>query len=1316
MDDRSDDNDGHESGDSVGDWSDDSVGLESEDSDDPRLKLAKMMVTHQVDEDRVAAIEDARAAKLYRNRSCTELEAEAEEKAFVDAHGEDAFRDARRTTNMFVDDEAESGDDVGDETDVHGRLPIDECAGPVQERTEGAAYLDDLARYYEEIIKQGKSKFERRVGDGDWPENWKSTRPGYYEENDATTEESAANQRHAKYVDLERLATSFQTHRCNACCFKTGTKHCRFHYPKPIIVATGFKDGVLYGKRLESRCNNHNETILSVLRSNHDVKLLTTGVDSKATIFYITDYVTKSELSHIQSVTLLKVAIDKLDENKYDRPTPQVDGFNEAENKARQRLFTILQVMDTDVERSGQWCTLVLLGMPLEYKSHTFRSFNTRSFILHCQQAHANEVTVVDDFEESATPIINIDDPDAAVEFTNAFCDYDLRSSVETIRLYPRTSATHLYSPFEETITNSSFEVEVAQLSPYEYTSRVTKLKMNDPTAKKRPANHVRYHPTHPQHDTHVQILRDVSNPRIPSPIPVLLGFSIPLREEDPERYGLSLLSLLTPYDSSCNLKEANQTWIDAFDKYMRQIEIVDPHRWARTMEIIENMNSITSGRGQQLVERVERERLKQAQGLAKPSDIDGPNDFGGVADDDFNNAPDSMNGQMLSEFVYESLPEDGPLAGLPNKLNDSVMDLYSEVHPSVDKVCESLMNKAGPTGPSNESESNANDERLKGLARDYTAILQAAKDATHNTPVRETITVPPDWVRSIISTEGLDDKQRAAFLTIAMHIIQMELWEINQALPTFGEAMEKPEQMIFYLGGEGGTGKSKVLLAFTNFLLKLKLRHALRIAAVTGVAAGHVGGSTIDSLFGFGPQDKDNTVTPANDRLRKKFASASILFIDEVSMIGCKEVHKISQRLMEIKGNKEKFGGLTVILAGDFYQLQPIGSTPLFQSPLANRDENLTKASQGYLTFQQVTHAIFLEKQYRMAGDPVYKSFVSRYRHGEQRPKEDEKYLRERLLTPNNTLQTGHLKDCPEDPVIIVDGNGLRYRINLKKATALAKATKQKLLFSVAIDKCGTHVLTNPIRYELLTMGDGCNSGYGAGLLPLVLGMPVMLKNNIGTELCLANGTIGVVIQIDVDYREVVDYNDLATPHYLRYQPTVYVHFKEAESLFHLEGLPKGVLPMNKNFGYQSRKMSFLFRKKMKGVDVRATITRKQLWILPAFAITVNSSQGRSLHSAIIDLSEQKQDRAERAYVKLSRLMRGKFLAIQGTWSRLMWKAKPNEAMIQYVQQKLLSKEKNTLANVPTPRNVMKALAKRNTSINNNRRNNGGRVAVPVK
>ncbi len=80
-------------------------------------------------------------------------------------------------------------------------------------------------------------------------------------------------------------------------------------------------------KRLDTNCNNYNRAIMSVLRNNHDVKFLTTGVDSKATIFYITDYVTKSELSHIQTVTLLKEGIDKIDANVYGKVTPHKKDF-----------------------------------------------------------------------------------------------------------------------------------------------------------------------------------------------------------------------------------------------------------------------------------------------------------------------------------------------------------------------------------------------------------------------------------------------------------------------------------------------------------------------------------------------------------------------------------------------------------------------------------------------------------------------------------------------------------------------------------------------------------------------------------------------------------------------------------------------------------------------------------------------------------------------------------------------------------------------------------------------------------------------------
>ena len=1177
--------------------------------------------------------------------------------------------------NEFVDDYASDEDEAepapcGDPPDSAPELCLP-CTP--QTRAEGEAYLEALTRFTESIVSESYHR-HGRSGPLDFPEEWKSGRPTYYNDSDLDPE----LQVQAKNLDLDRLTRSFQSHNCNACCFKTGTKYCRFHYPKAIILATGFKDGILYGQRLDTNCNNHNKAMLSVLRSNQDIKWLSTGVDAKATIFYITDYVTKSELSHIQTVTLLKIALDKIDEDKYGKGTPQAAGLNDAENIARQRLFTFLNTMDTDVERSGQWCTLVLLGLPLEYKSHAFRHFNTMSFCRHVQLANATNDDGEDDFEEDATPIINLKDPDAPVTFTNQFGDYHNRIEVKTDRLFPRTDALHLRTPYDETSNNTSQEIEVAQMDPYQYVSRVTKVPLPKPVPDKMPANHVRFPSDHPQHATHVQVVHDDSNPRIPSPIPVMPGFVLPLRTEDPEKYGLTLLSLLTPYDDPSELKDENSTWIDSFDKYMGQIEVLDPHRFSRTTEIITNMTCITSGRGAQLVERIERERLRQEQELI-PSVADGPNDYE-PGDDDFNSDPTPLDGPAVPSSVYDSLPRRGPLSVMKNSDLSASIDLYSSVHPSVDKLAKSLPKNPRPTQASDVAQISLEKIVLQNQSKQFAKLLMEAKNLTYKAADPGSLPVDRHWIKNIVLENDLDTEQEAAFLTMAMHVLEVRLWELSQSDDLDGVRPTKPSQMIFYMGGEGGTGKSKVLLVFTTFLTHLKLRHTLRIGAPTGVAAGYVNGSTIDSMLNF---SNESTMAPVTDTLRKKFATASILFLDEISMLGCAKLQRISTRLSAIKDVKEPFGGMTVILAGDFYQLQPIGGCPLFRAPAVTQAKNFTIAMQGYMTFLKVTHVVFLTNQYRMAKDPSYKDFVNRYRHGEQDPVKDEAYLKKRQITADNPLRTGHLKKSPEDPVIIVDGNKDRYTINIKKAEALANATGQKLLYSVAEDRCSTNKLTATSRYDLLVMGDGGNTQYLAGVLPLVIGMPAMLKHNIGTEMRLANGTIGTIVKIILDPREEVDYSDLTTPHYLRYQPTLHVHFPGSD--FQLDGLPPNVLPINNTFGVQSRTASFTYTKSIQGVKVKMNITRKQLWILPAFAITHYTSQGRSVDAAIIDLSKTTADQAEAPYVKLSRLRTGKFLGIQGDWLPTVWETKPDAVMTKYISNKLKTKERKTLANVPS-------------------------------
>ena len=153
---------------------------------------------------------------------------------------------------------------------------------------------------------------------------------------------------------------------------------------------------------------------------------------------------------------------------------------------------------------------------------------------------------------------------------------------------------------------------------------------------------------------------------------------------------------------------------------------------------------------------------------------------------------------------------------------------------------------------------------------------------------------------------------------------------------------------------------------------------------------------------------------------------------------------------------------------------------------------------------------------------DPVHKEFVEKFRHGTC-TEDDVKYLQDIQLT-NDTVKRNIDKDTKE-PVIIVRKNDLRCYINFQKSRDMARSTDQKLLICIAKDKCNDDVMNDRIRREVLLLPDGSITGYGSGLLPLVKGIPVMVKTNIGTEPGVCNGSMGTIVDIQLDRRERVDY-----------------------------------------------------------------------------------------------------------------------------------------------------------------------------------------------
>lgn len=66
---------------------------------------------------------------------------------------------------------------------------------------------------------------------------------------------------------------------------------------------------------------------------------------------------------------------------------------------------------------------------------------------------------------------------------------------------------------------------------------------------------------------------------------------------------------------------------------------------------------------------------------------------------------------------------------------------------------------------------------------------------------------------------------------------------------------------------------------------------------------------------------------------MRTQTIDLKLLIIDEISMVGARTFHYIDQRLKQIFHTVKPFGGLSVILVGDFKQLKPVGDVPIYRN-----------------------------------------------------------------------------------------------------------------------------------------------------------------------------------------------------------------------------------------------------------------------------------------------------------------------------------------------------------------------------------------------
>lgn len=130
------------------------------------------------------------------------------------------------------------------------------------------------------------------------------------------------------------------------------------------------------------------------------------------------------------------------------------------------------------------------------------------------------------------------------------------------------------------------------------------------------------------------------------------------------------------------------------------------------------------------------------------------------------------------------------------------------------------------------------------------------------------------------------------------------------------------------FLTGEPGSGKTHTIREYIRYLRDRGIEPS--VTASTGIAATHLHGMTIHAWSGVGTKSSvskyDIDTILERERVVKRLKKATVLIIDEISMLPRGVLDAVNAILITARGNPLPFGGVQVIFVGDFFQLPPIG------------------------------------------------------------------------------------------------------------------------------------------------------------------------------------------------------------------------------------------------------------------------------------------------------------------------------------------------------------------------------------------------------
>ncbi len=194
---------------------------------------------------------------------------------------------------------------------------------------------------------------------------------------------------------------------------------------------------------------------------------------------------------------------------------------------------------------------------------------------------------------------------------------------------------------------------------------------------------------------------------------------------------------------------------------------------------------------------------------------------------------------------------------------------------------------------------------------------------------------------------------------------------------------------------GRAGTGKTTLI----REILKQKNIKQV-VVAPTGVAAFQAGGQTIHSLLQIPPRLQNLAeIKPVFGRNKPVLQKMQRLIIDEISMVRADLLDKIDYALKLNRGNSAPFGGVQIVMVGDFYQLPPV--VPHLEAQLLEAAGYATPYAPSALCLRDIHLKIIELEQVFRQNDPEFINMLGNIRSGQ--------LLRETLSALNDTCVRSH-------------------------------------------------------------------------------------------------------------------------------------------------------------------------------------------------------------------------------------------------------------------------------------------------------------------